>query len=125
MVTDQQVPLLRRRIVEGKTQQASAAAAAMSARSAHTWRTRPDPLEGVWCEILGWPRRKPDATARELLDRLIRRRPERFSRRQLRTLQRRVSQWCRVIARELMRASGERSEMIEADHRNIRPVGVN
>ena len=37
MVTDQQVILLRRRIMEGKTQQASAATAGMSARSARRW----------------------------------------------------------------------------------------
>ena len=34
-------------------------------------------------------------------------------------------QWRRVMARELVYASGERSEEIEADQRNIRPVGVN
>ena len=79
----------------------------------------------VWCEILDWLQRKPDATARELLYRLICRHPERFSRSHLRTLQRRVRQWRRVMARELVYASGERSEMIEADQRNIRPVGVN
>ena len=39
MVTDQQVLLLRRRIMEAKTQQASAAAAGMSARSARRWRS--------------------------------------------------------------------------------------
>ena len=39
MVTDQQVLLLRRRIVEGKTQQASAATAGRSARSARRWRS--------------------------------------------------------------------------------------
>ena len=39
MVTDQQVLLLRRRIMEGKSQQASAAAAGMSASSAHRWRS--------------------------------------------------------------------------------------
>ena len=98
---------------------------AQKARKPHTWRTHPDPFEGVWCEILDWLQRKPDATARELLDRLICRHPERFSRSHLRTLQRRVRQWRRVMARELVYASGERSEMIEADQRSIRPVGVN
>ena len=38
MVTDQQVLLLRRWIMEGKTQQASAATAGMSARSARRWQ---------------------------------------------------------------------------------------
>ena len=95
------------------------------ARKPHTWRTHPDPFEGVWCEILNWLQHKPDAAATELLDRLIRRHPERFSRRHLRTLQRRVQQWRRVMARELVYASGGRSEEIEADQRNIRAVGVN
>ena len=45
MVTDQQVLLLRRRIMEGKTQQASAAAAGMSARGARRWRSGPSPSE--------------------------------------------------------------------------------
>ncbi len=98
---------------------------AQKARKPRTWRTHPDPFEGVWCEILDWLQCKPDATAKELLDRLIRRHPERFSRSHLRTLQRRVRQWRRVMARELVYASGERSEMIEADQRSIRPVGVN
>ncbi|MCY4580608.1 MAG: hypothetical protein OXD31_16390 [Chloroflexi bacterium] len=77
MVTDHQVLLLRRRIMEGKTQQASAAAAGMSARGARrwrsgplpsekkkrSWRTRPDAFSGVWCEILSWLQHKPDAAA--------------------------------------------------------------
>ena len=98
---------------------------APKARKPHTWRTHPDPFEGVWCEILNWLQGKPDATVTELLDRLTRRHPERFSRKQLRTLQRRVRQWRRVMARELVYASGEQSEVIEADQRNIRPVGDN
>ena len=61
MVTDQQALLLRRKIMEGKSQQA---AAGMSARSARrwrrgplpsekrkrSWRTRPDAFAGVWDE---------------------------------------------------------------------------
>ena len=63
MVTDEQVRLLRKKMSEGKTIQAAAAAAGMSERSAYawkmgalpsdskkprTWRTRPDPFEPVW-----------------------------------------------------------------------------
>ncbi len=59
MVKDAQVGVLRRKRMEGKTQEASAAAAGMSVRSAgkwehglypsqrrkpHTWRTREDPF---------------------------------------------------------------------------------
>ena len=69
------------------------------ARKPHTWWTRPDPFEGVWCEILDWLQCKPDATGRELLDRLICRHPERFKRSHLRALQRRVRQWRRVWRR--------------------------
>src|SRR5207253_10748821 len=62
MVSDAQVRLLRQKRMEGKTQEAAAAAAGMSVRTARTWargplpsagktprswRTRPDPFAGV------------------------------------------------------------------------------
>ena len=50
------------------------------ARGPRTWRTRADPFEGAWCEILSWLQEQPDATAAELMDRLIQRYPERYSR---------------------------------------------
>ena len=28
-----------------------------------TWRTRPDPFEGVWCDVLSWLQEDPDASA--------------------------------------------------------------
>ena len=80
-----------------------------------TWRSRPDPFEGVWCEILEWLQKHPDITAAALLERLMRRYPARYSRRQLRTLPRRVRQWRRVVARQLVYASAEQSVMVEAD----------
>lgn len=63
MLTDAQVRLLRRKMMESKTQETAAAAADMSVRSARTWqtgplpsetkkgrswRTRSDPFEEVW-----------------------------------------------------------------------------
>ena len=63
MVTDEQVRLLRQKRMEGKSQEAAAAAAGMSVRTAQgwergafpsqkrkkrSWRTRKDPFEGVW-----------------------------------------------------------------------------
>ena len=92
---------------------------APKARAPHTWRTHPDPFEGVWCEILHWLQKEPDATATVLLDRLIRRHPDRFSRRQLRTLQRRVRQWRSVMASKLVYASAQRSAEIEANPGDI------
>ena len=76
--------------------------------------------------MLGWLQQQPDATAAELMDRLILRYPERYSRRQLRTLQRRVTQWRGVMAKQLVYASsksrGTNSEVRPVD---IGPVGVN
>ena len=98
---------------------------ARRARAARGWRTRPDPFEGVWCEVLGWLQQQPDAPAAELMDRLILRYPERYSRRQLRTLQRRVSQWRGVMAKQLVYASAENIEIYEERPIDIGPVGVN
>jgi hypothetical protein len=111
MVKDAQVGVLRRRRMEGKTQEAAAAAAAMSVRSArkwesgpypslrhkpHTWRTRPDPFgevfEGEVVPLLARDEKRV-LEARTILGELNRRHPEGFSVRQLRTLQRRIRQW--------------------------------
>jgi len=63
VVRDRQVRLLRQKRLDGKTQEAAAAAAGMSVRTAREWergplpseakagrpwRTRPDPFEEVW-----------------------------------------------------------------------------
>ena len=95
------------------------------ARGPRTWRTRADPFEGTWCEILSWLQEQPEATAAELMDRLIRRYPERYRRRQLRTLQRRVRQWRGVMAKQLVYASAENREIDEVRLGDIGPVGVN
>ena len=57
------------------------------------WRTRKDPFEGVWCDVLEWLQEDPDASAMALLGRLQADHPDRFGRANLRTLQRRVQQW--------------------------------
>ena len=88
-------------------------------------RTRPDPFEGVWCEILDWLQQQPDLKAAELLDRLMASYPNRYSRRQLRTLQRRVRQWRIVVAKQLVYASAEQNEINEVDRGSIIPVGDN
>ena len=85
------------------------------ARGPRTWRTRADPFEGAWCEILSWLQEQPEATAAELMDRLIRRYPERYRRRQLRTLQRRVRQWRGVMAKQLVYASAETGRSMRCD----------
>ena len=109
MITDQQVVLLRQKLMEGKTQQAAAASAAMSERSArtlqrgllpsvrrknrHRWRSRPDPFADVWeSDVVPLLRTDPEGelSATTILEWLDERHPGRFSRSQLRTLQRRI-----------------------------------
>jgi len=45
MLTDAQVRVLRRKLMEGKRQEGAAAAAGMSVRSAHQWQTGPYPSQ--------------------------------------------------------------------------------
>ena len=93
------------------TIEAAAAAAGMSARSAHNWkegllpseskkprnwRTRIDPFEGVWeAEIVPLLERDETAAldATTILAELVSHHGERFGERHLRTLQRRVHDW--------------------------------
>jgi hypothetical protein len=67
-----------------------------------TWRTRKDPFEEVWPEILLWLQKAPDSTAKSLMERLQRDYPGRFPDVQLRTLQRRIGAWRHVMARSLV-----------------------
>ena len=78
-------------------------------RGPRHWRTRPDPFEGVWQEILGWLETEPDITARTILDRLCSNRPGQFSDGHLRTLQRGVKKWRGVMARKLVYAGLDQS----------------
>jgi len=70
--------------------------------SPRTWRTRKDPFEEVWPEILLWLQQDPDSTAKSLMERLQRVYPDRFPDVQLRTLQRRIKEWRHVMARSLV-----------------------
>jgi hypothetical protein len=76
-----------------------------AASSPRDWRTRKDPFEDVWPEILLWLQRDPESTAKSLMERLHRNYPGRFPDGQLRTLQRRIREWRHVMARTLVHAS--------------------
>lgn len=71
---------------------------------ARTWRTRKEPFDGVWSEILMWLQEHPEDTAKSLFERLGRAYAGRFSEGQLRTLQRRIRAWRQLMARELIYA---------------------
>ena len=65
-----------------------------SQRPPRHWRTRADPLAGVWdSEVVPMLEGAPSLMAVTLLEELQRRYPERFGDAVLRTLQRRVGQW--------------------------------
>lgn len=111
MISDSQVRLLRQKRMEGKTQEAAAAAAGMSVRTARKWdagglpsaskasrrwRTRSDPFAEVWeSEVVPLLERDAEGVlqATTLLEWLEGRHPGRFGPGQLRTLQRRVRAW--------------------------------
>jgi hypothetical protein len=111
MLTNAQVRLLRKKMSEGKTIAAAAAAAGISERSAYTWkqgalpsetseprgwRTRADPFAAVWdsdiVPLLEADKQgKLEATT--ILEELRRRHGDTYGPAQLRTLQRHVHQW--------------------------------
>jgi Mu transposase-like protein len=111
MVTDAQVRLLRRKMMEKRTLQASAAAAGMSERAARkwrkgplpsetkhprSWRTRVDPFADVWEAEVVPLLRGDDAgilQATTIIQLLEERRPGAFRAGQVRTLQRRLRDW--------------------------------
>lgn len=67
----------------------------------------------MWFEILQWLENNPEATAKSLLERLHEKYPGRFPEGQLRTLQRRIREWRRVMARELIHGCVEGNEIAE------------
>ena len=48
-------------------------------RAPRHWRTRKDPFEGVWADVLAWLQAEPDATGKSLMERLQLEHPDRFS----------------------------------------------
>lgn len=66
------------------------------------WRTRADPFQSAWPLIEHWLNAQPDATAKELFERLQSQVSQPFASGQLRTLQRRVKDWRTAIARQLV-----------------------
>jgi len=75
------------------------------------WRTRKDPFEAVWSEVLLWLQDEPDTSAKLLFDRLRAKYPEQeLQKGQLRTLQRRVREWRQVMAKHLVFGSEPEQE---------------
>jgi hypothetical protein len=60
---------------------------------ARDWRTRADPFEADWGEVIELLKESPGLEAKTLFDVLVERHPERYEPGQLRTLQRHVRRW--------------------------------
>ncbi len=108
-IKPRQVELYMEARTKGHTQNVAAAKAGISERSGRniergrrvnaqgrkrSWRTRPDPLEGIWeRELMPMLERTPALTAITLLEYLQSQYPTDYPDNVLRTLQRRVKQW--------------------------------
>ena len=111
MVTDEQVRLLRRKLMENQKKETAAAGAGMSVRSAQKWqhgllpsqtkkprmwRTRQDPFADVWDPVIV-PLLKADddggLQATTVVDMLCTREPAKYGAWHVRTLQRRMRDW--------------------------------
>jgi hypothetical protein len=109
MVTDQQILRLRQALQKGMSLSLAAAKAGIDRKTArtyrqldrlpsevrmeHTWRTRPDPFDGVWLWVQEQLGLNPGLEAKTLFRDLQRQYPDRFADGQLRTLQRRIKLW--------------------------------
>ena len=61
--------------------------------SVRDWRTREDPFDEDWPEVVAMLEVTPELEAKTIFDVLVERRPERYEPGQLRTLQRHVREW--------------------------------
>jgi hypothetical protein len=84
------------------------------------WLTRRDPIGSIWPDILLWLQGEPDTTAKDLFERLQRQHPDCFPSGGLRTLQRRVLEWRKVMARGLVYSGLD--DLVVASE--VIPVGV-
>ena len=107
-VTDAQVKELRRQLQRGLSLRKAALKAGMDRKSARKyregkmpgerrpgrgWRTRLDPLAGVWPELEAELERSPGLQAKTLLSVLQERHPGEYGDQLLRTVQRRLKRW--------------------------------
>ena len=93
-------------------------------RSIRHWRTRKDPFEGVWRQVLLWLQNDPDTNAKDPLAKLREAYPGRFGDAQLRTLQRRVKDWRSVMAKGLLYAASDEPASEPSEKVELVLVGV-
>lgn len=96
-------------------------------RTPHTWRTREDPFQDVWPELVDQLRLNPGLQAKTLFVALQRRFPGRFPDVQLRCLQRRIKRWRALEGppKEVFFAqTHEPGRLAESDFTHMAELGV-
>ena len=97
---------------------------AAKVRSPRHWRTREDPFEGVWGDVLMWLQAEPDATGKALMARLQSECPDRFTEAQLRTMQRRVKEWRGIMAKKLVYAGTDEASAASSGLPELALIGA-
>lgn len=117
--TDAQVRIMMRERRKGRTQEQAAAKANLSSRKTarkyeklgklpsemkkpRTYRTRPDPFAEDWSEAEAMLEIAPELEAKMLFDWFCERNPHKYQEGQLRTFQRRVSNWRALNCQQLL-----------------------
>jgi len=125
MINHQQVKRLREKFAKTKNMSISAMHAGVDRKTArkylkndqspeqqqkpHTWRTRPDPLEQIWQEVMVMLNQAPELEAKTLFEYFLVRPGSGLSESHLRTFQRRVRHW--------RATKGPEKEVFFAQHR--------
>lgn len=143
MVTDRQVRRLFKLLQEEKTLELAAAKSGMDEKTARKyrdlgklpsevkkerdWRTRPDPFEDVWDDVVDFLKVNRRLEAKSLFFWLQQEYPGRFPDGQLRTLQRRVKHWRATAgpAKEVyFQQKHEPGKLCQSDFTHMNQLGI-
>lgn len=108
-VTNNQVRLLMKLLINGKTLELNSAKSGMSEKTArkyrdlgilpseckkdHFWKTRKDPFEDEWAEIELFLKNNKNIEAKTIFEFLQKKYPNKYQEGQIRTLQRKIKKW--------------------------------
>jgi hypothetical protein len=141
--TDAQVRIAMRERTKGRTQEQAAAKANLSSRKTvgkyerlgqlpselkrpRAYRTRPDPFEAEWPEVIALLEQAPALEAKTLFEWLCEHHPSEYQEGQLRTFQRRVSTWRALHGRQLLTLEQvhQPGEVLQTDGTWMNKLGI-
>jgi len=141
--TDAQVRLIMKERSKGRTQEQAAVKANLRSRKTvrkyerqgklpsemrkeRSYRTRPDPFAEDWEELEKMLAEAPELEAKTLFDWLCERKPGRYEEGQLRTLQRRTSDWRVVNEKKVLSLDQihQPGEVMETDGTSMNELGI-